>query len=92
MTIKKKKKKRRLWLTFWEAKLVYSSRPTLQSWTTFVIFSLFSGLRYALQSTIIFPVTYYFDPFLNYVEGLKDLKNNNIEYVFQKTEKSNGTS
>ena len=35
---------------------------------------------------------YYFDPFLNYVEDLKDLKKKKIEYVFQKTEKSNGPS
>ena len=31
----------KLWLTFWEEKLVYSSSPTLQSRTSFVIFSFF---------------------------------------------------
>ena len=31
----------KLWLTFWEEKLVYSSCPTLQSRTSFVIFSFF---------------------------------------------------
>ena len=56
-------------------------------------FSLYfpaSGMPYNQQLFSCKAVTNYFDTFLNYVEGLKDLKNNNIEYLFRKTKKSNG--
>ena len=47
-------------------------------------------LRYALQSRITFPITYYFDPFWNYVEDLNSVVTLLLE-VFRKTEKSNGS-
>ena len=65
----------KLWLTFWEEKLVYSSRPTLQSRTSFVIFSFYffrPQVCLAIKNYISYNLLFWsILAFWNYVEHLE---------------------